>query len=199
MNINFKGGFFKTKSDWTKSSESMDTFDFVHGHCPVCLDSLDFVHGVHEQCPDCPLSPWTVSIESLDNVHWVHGHCPVWLVSLDFVHGLTGLCPECPWTLSRLSTESMVNVHWVHGESPGSPLSPWTFCRWDMLVKHNGAVRYWNNTDLPTTFVFLTPNFLWSYFYTPTASASPGHRAFRLSYVCTSVCTFIRTFVHRPG
>ena len=28
-------------SPWTMSSQSMDSVDFVHGHCPVCLDSLD--------------------------------------------------------------------------------------------------------------------------------------------------------------
>ena len=110
---------------------------------------LNKVQWVNEQCPvspwtqwtlsspsglpDCPLNPWTMSIESMDSVHWIHGHCPIWLVSLDFFHGLTGLCPECPWTLSRLSTEAMVNVHWVHGKSLGSPLSPWTFYRWDFL------------------------------------------------------------------
>ena len=91
MNINFKGGYFNfiffNRSDWTRSSESMDNVQSVHGlsglcgHWPVCLD---FVQGVHGQCPDYPLSPWTMSTESMDIVQsgWSH-----WTLSMVNVHG----------------------------------------------------------------------------------------------------------------
>ena len=95
-NINFKGDYFNFKfflpnqnysGPWTKSSESMDKIDSVHG-----------LPG---------LSPWTLSSlqVSMDKVQT--GHRPT---------ALTGLCPwtrlfpECPWTLSGLSNKSMVKI-----------------------------------------------------------------------------------------
>ena len=78
------------------SSQSMDTVDIVHGHCPVRLDSLDFVQGVLGQCADCPLSPWTMSTESMDIVHSGWSHWTLSMDSLDFVQSIHGHCPDCP-------------------------------------------------------------------------------------------------------
>ena len=81
MNINFKGGycnylikfFYQMRitavpgqspvSPWTKSIQSMNSLEFVPGHCSAHLDSLDFFQSVHGQSPDC------LSTESLDFVH----------------------------------------------------------------------------------------------------------------------------------
>ena len=85
MNINLKGGYFNfnflTKSDWTKSSESMDNVQSVHGlsgHCPWTLSSPPGLPGqvqdVNGHCPDCPvhLDSLDKSRVSMDIVQTVH-------------------------------------------------------------------------------------------------------------------------------
>ena len=92
MNINFKAGCFNfnvffTKSNWTKSSESMDNVQWVHGLSGLCLWIL----------PSPPGLVWTMSrlsTESMDNVHWIKSGWSHWTLSmdsLDFVQSVHGL------------------------------------------------------------------------------------------------------------
>ena len=91
----------------------MESVDFVHGHCPVCLDSLDFVQTVHWVHGQCPLNQWTLSdLAGYSGLcPWTHWLCPdlegPWTLTVQTGNWVHGKCPLSPWYKSRGSIESM--------------------------------------------------------------------------------------------